>query len=95
MIQFDILTIFPKIFDSYFNESIISRAQKKKLIKIKIRNIRDFTHDKHKTVDDRPYGGGPGMIMKIEPLFRALEKLKGNPKKNTKIISLYAIFNFI
>ncbi|MEW6407510.1 MAG: tRNA (guanosine(37)-N1)-methyltransferase TrmD [Patescibacteria group bacterium] len=76
MIKFDIITIFPKIFDSYFNESILARAQKKKLIKIKIHNLRDWTQDKHKKVDDRPYGGGPGMILKVEPMYRALQALK-------------------
>ena len=73
---FDIITIFPEIFDSYFKESIISRAQKKKLIKINIHNLRDFATDKHKTVDDKPFGGGIGMVMKVEPIFRAVTKLK-------------------
>ncbi|MDP2934195.1 MAG: tRNA (guanosine(37)-N1)-methyltransferase TrmD, partial [bacterium] len=62
MIKFDIITIFPDIFTSYFNESIIKRAQKKGLVKINIHNLRDYTNDKHKTVDDSPYGGGPGMV---------------------------------
>ena len=74
--QFDIITIFPRIFDSYFNESILKRAQKKKKIKIKIHDLRDYTDDKHKTVDDKPYGGGPGMLMKIEPVYKALQTLK-------------------
>ena len=73
--KFDILTIFPKIFYSYFNESILKRAQKKGLIKIGVHNIRDFTTDKHHKVDDSPYGGGPGMVLKIEPIYRALAKL--------------------
>ena len=70
---FDILTIFPRIFDSYFGESILKRAQKVGQIKINTIDIRDFTHDARKTVDDTPYGGGAGMIMKIEPIFEALE----------------------
>jgi len=74
--HFDIITIFPEIFDSYFKESIISRAQKKKLIKINIHNLRDFATDKHKTVDDKPFGGGIGMVMKVEPIFRAVTKLR-------------------
>jgi tRNA (guanine37-N1)-methyltransferase len=87
--RFDIITIFPQIFDSYFNESILKRAQKKKKIKINIHNLRDYTGDKHKTVDDRPYGGGPGMIMKIEPIVKALRKIKAKPKtKGRKIILL-------
>ncbi len=73
---FDIITIFPKIFNSYFSESIVSRAQRKKLIKINIYNLRDFTKDRHKTVDDRPYGGGAGMVMKVEPIFKAVKKIK-------------------
>ena len=94
MIQFDIITIFPDIFSSYFRESIIKRAQKRKLIKIKVHNLRDFTKDVHKTVDDRPYGGGPGMILKVDIIFQAIKKIisknkKINPKKR-KIILLSA-----
>lgn len=92
-IRFDIVTIFPQIFDSYFNESIIKRAQQKKLIKIKTHNLRDFTTDKHKTVDDRPFGGGAGMVLKAEPILKAVQKIRGrNSKtnKNTKIILLSA-----
>lgn len=74
--RFDILTIFPEIFDSYFNESILKRAQKKKLIEIKIHNLRDFTSDKHRKVDNSPYGGGPGMVLKVEPIYRAVQSLK-------------------
>jgi len=73
--KFNIITIFPKIFDSYFNESIIARARKKKLIEINIHNLRDYTSDKHKTVDDTPYGGGVGMVLKIEPIYKALIKI--------------------
>ncbi len=81
MIQFDIITIFPEAFESYFSQSIIKAAQKKGLIKIKIHNLRDFTFDKHKTVDDKPYGGGAGMILKVEPIFRAINFIiKKNPK---------------
>lgn len=86
---FDIITIFPHIFDSYINESILKRAQKKKLITIKIHNLRDYTIDKHKTIDDKPYGGGPGMIFKIEPIYRCLQKLKiKKGAKTSKIILL-------
>lgn len=84
--QFDIITIFPDIFDSYFNESIIKRAQQKKLVKINIHNLRDHTSDKHKTVDDKPYGGGPGMVMMVEPVFKAIKKIRGKSKKKTKVI---------
>jgi len=78
--KFDIITIFPEIFKSYFSESIIKRAQKKELIKIKIHNLRDYTNDKHKTVDDKPYGGGPGMIFKIEPIYKAICSILKNFK---------------
>jgi tRNA (guanine37-N1)-methyltransferase len=74
--RFDIITIFPEIFNSYFNESILKRAQKKKLIKIKAHDLRKFTIDRHKTVDDRPYGGGAGMLLKVEPIYKAVATLK-------------------
>ncbi|MFA6525784.1 MAG: tRNA (guanosine(37)-N1)-methyltransferase TrmD [Patescibacteria group bacterium] len=82
--KFDILTIFPDIFDSYFNETILKRAQSKKLAIINVHDIRKATTDKHNTVDDRPYGGGPGMVLKIEPIYKTLKKVK--QKKNSKII---------
>jgi len=71
--NYNIITIFPSMFDSYFNESIIKRAQDKGIIKIKTHALRDFTTDKHKTVDDTPYSGGAGMVMMIEPLYKALQ----------------------
>ena len=80
MIRFDVITIFPKIFDSYLRESLIFRAQKRNLIKIRIHNLRDWATDIHKTVDDRPFGGGSGMVMKIEPIFKAVIALKKFPK---------------
>ena len=76
--QFDIITIFPNIFDSYLNESILGRAQRSGLVKIKTHNLRDYTTDKHRTVDDSPYGGGVGMIMMVEPIYKALMSLRGN-----------------
>ncbi len=81
--RFDIITIFPKIFDSYFNESILTRAQENKLIEIKVHNLRDYTEDKHKTVDDSPYGGGPGMVMKADVIVKAIEKVASNKKQET------------
>lgn len=89
---FHIITIFPKIFDSYFNESILKRAQKNKLIKIKIHNLRDWANDKHKTVDDAPFGGGAGMVMKIEPLYKALASplIRGARGVNSKTVLLSA-----
>ena len=81
---FDIVTIFPNIFDSYLNESILKRAQEKKLIKIKVHNLRDFTKDKHKKVDDRPYGGGAGMVFKIEPLIQAIGSILNHKAKKNR-----------
>ncbi len=81
---FHIVTIFPKIFDSYFNESIVKRAREKKLVDIKIHNLRDYTADKHKTVDDTPYGGGAGMVLKVEPVYKCLEKIKSEIRKSSK-----------
>jgi len=75
--KIDIITIFPQIFDSYFNESIISRAKKKGTISIAVHDLRDFTSDKHRKVDDTPYGGGAGMVLKVEPIFKAVGSLKG------------------
>jgi len=92
--KFHLLTIFPAIFDSYLNESILKRAQTKKIIKFQIHNLRDWTSDKHKSVDDTPYGGGAGMLMKIEPLYKALIAIKKINKKikpaKKKIILLSA-----
>src|SRR3989344_2730476 len=87
MIKFDVITIFPEMLGSYVKESLISRAQEKKLIKINLHNLRDFTKDNHQTVDDRPFGGGLGMVLKIEPIYKAVKKLKTNNKKlKTKTI---------
>lgn len=85
--KFDILTIFPEIFTSYFNETILKRAQQKKLIQIKVHNIRDHTSDKHKTVDDKPYGGGPGMILKIEPIYKQLKSIKRDKKSKVVLLT--------
>jgi len=87
MIKFDVVTIFPRIFDSYFKESLINKASEKKLIKVSVHNLRDYTEDKHKTVDDRPFGGGFGMVMKIGPICKAIRYLKTKIKnKKSKVI---------
>lgn len=78
---FHIITIFPEVFGQYFSVGVLARGKKKGLIDFKIYNLRDFTLDKHKKVDDKPFGGGPGMVLKIEPIFRALEKIKRDLKK--------------
>ena len=82
--KFEIVTIFPKIFDSYFNESILGRAQKNKLIEIKTHNLRDYTEDKHKKVDDTPYGGGAGMVLMADPIIKAVDGIAKS--KKTKIV---------
>ena len=74
--EFDILTLFPRIFEGPLDESILKRAREAGLVQIRVHNLRDFTHDKHRVVDDKPYGGGPGMLMKPEPIFEAVEKLQ-------------------
>jgi len=86
MLTFDIITIFPRIFDSYLKESFIKKAQDKKLIKINVHNLRDWAFDRHKTVDDRPFGGGLGMVLKLEPIFKAIKDLRKSSDKKTKII---------
>ncbi|MFA5754451.1 MAG: tRNA (guanosine(37)-N1)-methyltransferase TrmD [Patescibacteria group bacterium] len=84
--KFHLITIFPDIFSSYINEGMLKRAQAKKIIKFKIHNLRDWTTDKHRSVDDAPYGGGAGMLMKIEPLYQALRDIKkiNRPAKPSK-----------
>jgi len=78
--RFDILTIFPNAFKSYLNESIIKRGQEKGLIEIHIHNIRDYSKDKHKKVDDTPFGGGAGMLMTPQPLFDSINNIKKHNK---------------
>ncbi len=72
--RIDVLTLFDEVVNAYANESIIRRAQEKNIVEINVHNIRDYTHDVHRTVDDSPYGGGPGMILKPEPIFEAFDK---------------------
>ena len=74
--RIDILTLFPKMFEALFNTGIFQRAIAKGLVKVNIFNIRDYTHDKHHIVDDYPYGGGAGMVLKPEPIFEAVEQIK-------------------
>lgn len=90
--RFNIITIFPKIFESYFNESIIGRAIKLGKIKINIINLRDFTADNRKTVDDSPYGGGAGMVLMVEPILKAVNRATNKKTENlkTKIVVLSA-----
>jgi len=75
--RIDILTLFPAMFSGPFSQSVIKRAMDKGIVNLFIHNLRDFTHDKHRTVDDYPFGGGAGMILKPEPIFKAVESLRG------------------
>ena len=81
--KIDVLTLFPAMFAGPLDESIIKRARLKGLLDLKIHDLRDWTHDRHRTVDDRPFGGGPGMLMKPEPLFEAVENLR---REKTRVI---------
>jgi len=86
--QFDIITIFPDIFDSYINKGMIRLAQEKKKVKFKFHDLREYAVDKYGTIDDRPFGGGAGQVFMIEPLTKALKKIR--KKKNSKVILLSA-----
>lgn len=80
--RFDIITIFPEFFHGPLDWGIVRRAREAKLIEIGVHDLRDFTHDRHRTVDDRPFGGGEGMVLKPEPIFEAVESLIGPAKEN-------------
>ena len=94
--RIDIITIFPKMFDPVLNASMMKRAQNNGKAEIFVHDLRDYTRDRHRKVDDRPFGGGSGMVLSPEPLFRAVEKIKqkvsavgGKSKKQkTKVILL-------
>jgi tRNA (guanine37-N1)-methyltransferase len=81
-LNFEVLTLFPGIIAGPLNESILKRGRDKGLLEITIRNIRDYTDDKHKTADDSPYGGGAGMVLKPEPIFKAFEAMKADHPKD-------------
>jgi tRNA (guanine37-N1)-methyltransferase len=74
--RIDVLTLFPQMFDGFIGSSIVRRAIERRLVDIRLHNIRDYAHDKHRTVDDYPYGGGAGMVLKPEPIFEAVEAIK-------------------
>jgi tRNA (guanine37-N1)-methyltransferase len=82
--QFDILTLFPDLIHSYAGESILGRGQKNKAISIRAHNFRDFTKDKQRHVDDKPYGGGAGMILQVQPIYDCLKAIKALKEKNKK-----------
>jgi tRNA (guanine37-N1)-methyltransferase len=81
--KIDVLTLFPAMFAGPLDESIIKRARQAGLLDLQLHQLRDWTHDRHKTVDDRPFGGGPGMLLKPEPIFEAVESLK---REKTRVV---------
>jgi tRNA (guanine37-N1)-methyltransferase len=83
--KIDVLTLFPAMFAGPLDESILRRAREAGLLDLKIHNLRDYAHDRHKTVDDRPFGGGPGMLLKPEPIFEAVEDIA---RERTRVILL-------
>ncbi|HEU5071794.1 MAG TPA: tRNA (guanosine(37)-N1)-methyltransferase TrmD [Verrucomicrobiae bacterium] len=83
--KIDVLTLFPGMFSGPLDESIVKRAREAGILQLGIHNLRDWTHDRHKTVDDRPFGGGPGMLLKPEPIFEAVEHLSD---ERTQVILL-------
>lgn len=85
--RFDIITIFPELLSSAFSAGVIKKAIEKGLLEVRLHNLRDFTHDKHRQVDDRPYGGGEGMVLKPEPIFEAVEKIKASPQAVVFLLS--------
>jgi len=85
--RFDIITVLPEIFRSAFSGGVVKKALEKGFVEINIHNLRDFALDKHKQVDDRPYGGGEGMVLKPEPIFRAVEKVKQSKKAAVYLLS--------
>lgn len=92
--RIDVITIFPELVETYFNESILKRARKKGVLDLRVYDLRDATTGRHHTVDDRPFGGGPGMILKVEPIVKTLEKVLGSAadrKKRLKTTKVYTM----
>ncbi len=83
--RFTVITLFPQMLEPFFNESILKRAQEKGIITIDLINLRDFAIDKHGTVDDRPYGGGAGMVIRVDVVYRAIQSLKTSNLKNKQV----------
>jgi len=86
-LRFDIITIFPAMFEPILNESIIKRGREKKKVAIRVHDLRAYTKDRHRKVDDRPFGGGPGMVMTPQPFFDAIKKIKGDRKAKVLLMS--------
>ena len=88
MLRVDVMTLFPEMITSVLGQSILKRAQDKGLLDVHVRNLRDFTTDRHKVADDIPYGGGAGMVMKAEPILRAVDVLRGEARAHGEDIRL-------
>lgn len=86
--RFDVLTLFPEIFSGYVGQSLLNRAIERGLVEVHLHNIRDWTDDKHNTVDDRPFGGGPGMVLKVEPVVESVEEVRGEASEPGHLIML-------
>src|SRR5215212_10513169 len=88
MLRVDVLTLFPEMVAPVLCQSILKRAQGKALLSVQVRNLRDFTTDRHKVADDVPYGGGAGMVMKAEPILRAVEALRHEAREHGEELRL-------
>ncbi len=86
--RFDVLTLFPEIFESYLQQSLLKLAIQRNLVEVRLWNIRDYSADKHKSVDDRPYGGGPGMLMGCQPVFDSVEAVQATAEKPGRLVML-------
>ena len=89
--QFEVFTLLPEVFPPYLESSILQRARQRGLIDVRVHNIRDYTHDKHHTTDDTPYGGGGGMVMKPEPVFEAVESVLGLDSSHAQPLAIPVI----
>lgn len=86
--RFDVLTLFPEMFPGYLGQSLLNLAIQRGLVDVRLHNIRDWTHDRHKTVDDRPFGGGPGMVLKVEPVVECVETVQAQAEEAGHVIML-------
>ncbi|HVU87979.1 MAG TPA: tRNA (guanosine(37)-N1)-methyltransferase TrmD [Pirellulales bacterium] len=86
--RFDVLTLFPEMFPDYLGQSLLNLAIQRGLVDVRLHNIRDWTHDRHKTVDDRPFGGGPGMVLKVEPVVECVEAVRAENEEPGHLIML-------
>ena len=86
--RFDVLTLFPEIFQGYLGQSLLKRAIEADLVEVRLHDIRNFAHDKHNSVDDRPFGGGPGMVLKVEPVVECVEAVAGEEPDGGHLVML-------